>query len=126
MRFRLAGMDDAKLLFEWRNDPLTRAMSNNTEPVPWEGHLAWLEKRLARQDPHLYVIEEDGPVGTFRVDDDQVSYTVAPEKRRRGLATDALKLVYRHFGPLRAEIKPENIASIKAAERAGMIVVIIE
>ncbi len=126
MRFRLATMDDAKLLFEWRNDPLTRAMSNNTEPVPWEGHLAWLESRLARQNPHLYIIEDDGPIGTFRVDGDQVSYTIAPGSRRRGLATEALTLVRRQFGPLQAEIKPGNIASIKAAERAGMIVRIIE
>jgi RimJ/RimL family protein N-acetyltransferase len=61
-------------------------------------------------------------VGTFRIDGDEISYTVAPDCRGMGACTAMLRQAHAMFGPLRAEIKPENIASIKAAERAGMIV----
>ncbi len=59
------------------------------------------------------------PIGTCRIDGDEVSYTIAPEHRRRGYATALLVLVREQFGSLRAEIKPENAASIKAATAAG-------
>jgi hypothetical protein len=36
-----------------------------------------------------------------------------------------LTLVRKRFGPLRAEIKPENLASIRAASRAGHAVVLL-
>jgi RimJ/RimL family protein N-acetyltransferase len=120
-------MDDARHLFEWRNDPLTRAMSKNSDPVSWESHVAWLTARLARQSPHLYVVRDgDVRLGTFRVDGDEISYTVAPEHRKKGLGIAMLRKAHEMFGPLRAEIYPRNVASIKVAERAGMIVDLIQ
>lgn len=120
MEIRPATMDDAQRLFDWRNDPLTRAMSINTEPVEWTGHVAWLERRLSRNAPMLFIAEIDGaPVGTFRIDADEISYTVAPEHRGRGAAKAMLQIAFARFGKLRAEIKPENVASIKAALAAG-------
>jgi len=113
-------MDDAQRLFDWRNDPLTRAMSKTTDPVEWAGHVGWLERRLSRTAPMLFIAEIDGePVGTFRVDADEISYTVAPEHRGKGVAKAMLQVAFARFGKLRAEIKPENVASIKAALAAG-------
>ncbi len=119
MEIRPATMDDARRLFDWRNDPLTRAMSNNTDAVEWAGHVAWLERRLSRPEPMLFVAEvRSVPVGTFRVDGDEISYTIAPEFRGLGYAVEMLRLAAERHGPLRAEIKPENEASIRAANQA--------
>lgn len=117
---RPATMNDAQCLFDWRNDPLTRANSVNSDPVEWSGHVAWLERRLSRDEPGLFVaVEGDELVGTVRIDDDEISYTVSPDHRGRGLATAMLMLAYEAFGQKIAKIKPENRASIRAAEKAG-------
>ena len=124
MKIRPASIDDARTLFAWRNDPLTRAMSKTTDVVEWAGHIEWLGRRLARPEPGLFIAEIDGvPVGTFRVDDGEISYTIAPEHRRLGYAKAMLTLAKEMFGPLRAEIKAENVPSIKAAAATGHVVV---
>jgi RimJ/RimL family protein N-acetyltransferase len=122
-----ATMDDAEPLFDWRNDPLTRAMSRNQDPVTWDSHVDWLTRRLSQPSPHLYMAFLDGRrIGTFRVDGDEISYTVAPEHRGKGLGEAMLRKAREMFGPLRAEIFVRNIASIKIAERSGMIVHLID
>ena len=93
---RAATMADAELLWHWRNDPATRENSRSHEPVPLESHLAWLQASLARADRHLLVGEVAGqPVGTVRWDHEsagewEVSITVAPDSRGRGVAAGLL------------------------------------
>lgn len=124
---RQATLDDAPLLLEWRNDPLTREMSKDREPVEWDRHIAWLSARLARENPNLFIAESNGnPVGTFRVDGDEISYTIAPTLRGNGVGLKMLTAAKEMFGPLRAEIFSRNVASIKLATRAGMLVHILE
>lgn len=119
-------MADAERLWAWRNDPDTRANSRSTDFVSWEDHVAWLTRRLERSEPGIYIAERDGvPVATFRLDDDVVSYTIAPEHRGQGIASALLALVAERFGPKRAEIKPDNLASIRAAEKSGHTVVLL-
>ncbi len=120
MRLRPATAEDARLLFDWRNEPLTRAMSVSTEPVTWEAHLQWLSARLARPEPGLYICEDDGSArGMVRIDDDQISYSIDLNFRGKGAATRMLMLARHHFGPKRARIKRSNEASAKAAIKAG-------
>jgi RimJ/RimL family protein N-acetyltransferase len=94
---RPATLDDAELLWRWRNDPATRRSSRVHDPVPLDAHLAWLRGSLERDDRHLLVGEqgtgEQGTVevGTVRWDREhpgewEVSITVAPDHRGRGLA----------------------------------------
>jgi RimJ/RimL family protein N-acetyltransferase len=124
MQTRPAQMSDAETLFRWRNDELTRSMFKNSNAVTWPNHLAWLTARLEK--PGLFIAEIDGvPVGTFRVDADEISYTIAPEHRGKGYGLAMLTKAHEMFGPLRAEIFPRNVPSIKIAERAGMQVVIL-
>lgn len=123
MLIRPATIEDAKRLFEWRNDPVTCAMSRNTAPVNWFGHVDWLRQRLAWRAPMLFIAEVDGmPVGTFRIDGGEISYTIAPEHRGKGYATAMLRIARERFGTCRAEIRPDNIPSIRAAESAGHVV----
>lgn len=127
MQFRKVTIDDAQLLFEWRNDPETRKMSRDTSELVWDNHVAWLSRRLQQGDHGLYIATLDGsPVGTVRLDKDEISYTVAPEHRCKGIGEAMLIAAKNTFGPKVAEMKRDNIASAKAAERAGHIVKFID
>jgi RimJ/RimL family protein N-acetyltransferase len=122
-----ATIDDARRLFEWRNDDLTRAMSKNTEPVAWEQHIAWLSARLCRDQHGLAIAFLDGrPIGTLRIDGDEISYTVAPNYRRRGHGRGMLIAARQLFGPRRAEIYRRNAASIRIAVEAGFTVHLLD
>jgi spore coat polysaccharide biosynthesis predicted glycosyltransferase SpsG/RimJ/RimL family protein N-acetyltransferase len=116
---RPAGMPDARLLWEWRNDPVTRAGSRSSTEVSWDDHLRWLAASLARTDRMLLVVEDPvntaggvEAVGTVRWDRErehggehgpergrehgrehewEVSVTVAPERRGQSLARPILR-----------------------------------
>ena len=93
---RPAGMDDARLLWQWRNDPTTRAGARSSAEVMWDEHIGWLTASLARSDRVLLVVEHAlVPVGTVRWDlagrgEWEVSITVAPERRGQSLARPVL------------------------------------
>ncbi|MDB6036026.1 MAG: immXl [Verrucomicrobiales bacterium] len=113
-------MDDAQRLLDWRNDLLTRAMSKTVGHVEMDTHVAWLTARLERADPQLFIAEVEGePVGTFRLDDDEISFTIAPLHRGRGYAKQMLCMAREMFGSFRAEVKRDNLASARAAAAAG-------
>jgi RimJ/RimL family protein N-acetyltransferase len=127
LTLRAAAAADARLLFEWRNDPLTRSNSLETGLVPWEEHLRWLTASLARSDRRLLVAELEGvPVGTVRFDQHadacEVSWTVAPAQRGRGLGKAIVAAAIAAAGPgvLVARIKHENAASQRIAEACGL------
>jgi len=94
---RPAGMDDARLLWQWRNDQGTRSGSRSSAEVTWDEHLGWLTASLARSDRVLLVVEDAlRPVGTVRWDlasqgEWEVSITVAPERRGQSLARPLLR-----------------------------------
>ena len=56
---RRASMTRAPLL-EWRNDPVTRAVSRHHGVVALDDHLTWLRAALERPDRHLLVGSLDG------------------------------------------------------------------
>lgn len=102
-------------------------MSKNKDTVDWNDHVGWLDRRLALADPNLFIFElDEKPVATFRIDGEDVSYTVAPEQRNRGIAKLMLNEVRSRFGRLRAQVYADNVPSIKVAQTAGFEVVIID
>lgn len=119
-------MSDAEILLYWRNDPLTKAMSINTSDVSETEHLAWLAKTLSNPARKLYVAEMDGvPVGTVRADlgnPTELSWTVAPEHRGNGYGKSMVSIAARLHRPAKAVIKPENSASMRIAEDAGLLI----
>ena len=122
MRLRPATMEDAERLFDWRNDPVTRAASVHRDPVAWDDHLAWLEAALADPSRRILIAEDRVPQGTVRLDGGQrteVSITLAPAARGHGLATPILRLATDGRGPFVARIRPDNAASRRAFEAAG-------
>jgi UDP-2,4-diacetamido-2,4,6-trideoxy-beta-L-altropyranose hydrolase len=131
LSFRPAMLNDAKILFAWRNDPHTRAASVDTAQVEWSGHYAWLERSVHSDTRRLVVVERQGlPVGTLRADligsEEQtqsweISWTIAPEARGDGLAKRIVPLWARmQGGHVLARIKSDNVASQKVAAMAGL------
>ncbi len=128
-QLRVARLSDAEKLFRWRNDPATRAASHSSAELRWDEHLRWLDETLLNQDRQLLVAEDDtGPVGTIRLDrEDRVwvlSWTVAPDRRGSGIGSEIVAaIVDIATEPLRAEIKIDNVASRRIAEKAGMTLI---
>lgn len=125
--FRPATLEDAEMLLDWRNDPVTRANSINEDEVPWEDHINWLESSLKREDRKLLIAMNGKPVGTVRLDirpeETELSWTVAPEARRSGVGYQMVSEASRDKTGLIAKIKRENMASQKIAARAGFYLV---
>jgi len=94
---RPATLRDCRQLWQWRNDPATRAGSGSSAEVTWDDHLRWFTASLTRTDRMLLVIEDSvGPVGTVRWDlksegQWEASITVAPERRGQNLARPLLR-----------------------------------
>lgn len=131
LRFRPATIDDAPRLFTWRNDPVTRENSLNTEEVPWERHVAWLTRTVGDEVPgrRLYVAEDAGtPIGTIRTDKDtagytEISYTVAPERRGQGLGTAMVVQFAQEYlrgEKIKAQIKKGVVPSERLARALGL------
>lgn len=124
LHLRPATLDDAQILLDWRNDPLTRAQSRHTEPLAWNGHLAWLTRVLTSPDCLLLVgtLAGDG-IGSVRfARHDQgelweVSIALDPMWRGQGLGSRLLPAAVtelrRHHprAAVVAAVRPGNRAS---------------
>ena len=131
--FRLRDVhdDDCRRLWEWATDPDVRAVSFSSTPIPWEHHRQWFYAKL--RDPrclfHIATDSADVPVGQVRYDreGDQavISVSLDRQQRNRGYGSLLLRLsAQRVFATtaltlIHAYIKPENLASIRAFEKAG-------
>jgi RimJ/RimL family protein N-acetyltransferase len=125
-QIREATESDSGLLLAWRNDPETRAWSRTTDPVAPADHSEWLARALDDPGRRLLIAEYDHePVGTVRLDRDddhwEISITVAPEARGRGLAVPVLLAAERSIDrtTIRACVNRDNAASIAVFRRAG-------
>lgn len=129
---RPATIADARMLFDWRDDPVTRAGSRVQDPLDWNTHVGWLSAAVADQDRQLLIVESDSSdVATVRWDrraerDWEVSITVAPDHRGRGIASAVLAAAEHALiadAPCRllAGIHVDNTASKRLFERAGYL-----
>lgn len=128
---RVATMADAALLHAWRNHPATRAVSINTDEIGLDDHLRWFEASLNSATRDLFVATIGGrPVGTIRFDllDDgarEVSLYMDPGLPGLGLGMRMLnageRAIWQSAGPcgIRAQVRPENRASVKLFQNAG-------
>ena len=60
MYVRKATDKDCRPMWEWWNDPVTRQMMKDNNPVPFESHKVWFEKAIQDPDRMLCVGEIDG------------------------------------------------------------------
>ena len=128
-----AGLKDSKIIFEWRNDELTRTMSHTTDIVDWEGHSAWFASSLENKNRLLLMCEiknDSKKIAVVRFDVNStralVSINLAPEMRGKGISKQCLreaitgfKYEFPQVTDLDAEVKLRNIASQRLFESVG-------
>lgn len=124
LTFRLATKDDAKLYFDWANDNEVRKQSHNTEPLVWENHLRWFNKKVESDSLLLVFFDGGTPIGQFRVDDGIIDLSVDNRLRGKGFGIEMLVAVKSlaarmKFKILCGEVKASNTPSNKAFEKAG-------
>jgi RimJ/RimL family protein N-acetyltransferase len=118
-------MEDALAVLEWRNDPYAVALSKSGEAIDLDSHLTWFPKALANRDCRLFIAAEDGRrLGMVRFDRCGDAWTVsinlAPAERRKGYGQRMLSKAMADVGGRSlAEIRSDNLASIRLFERCG-------
>lgn len=126
--------EDCALLYVWANDPETRRFSIRTEPISWHTHTAWFARKRSDLNcrHYLAINDEERPIGQIRFDVNEgaaeVSITIDRKQRGRGYAVlliaQGVKTLFQDtaFPALQtvvAFIKPDNLPSQRAFERAG-------
>jgi RimJ/RimL family protein N-acetyltransferase len=126
MQLRKATHDDWKILLDWRNDPTTKENSFNQDKISIETHRLWFNDSLLNFQRNIYILEDNlTPVGSIRSDNilhNQylLSWSIAPNQRGKGYGNKILEIYLQDkTGKFIAEIKPENIASIKMVQKNG-------
>ncbi len=131
IQFRKATLEDAKLLFDWRNDPQTRHSAFETAVIPWDRHVQWLTRKLQNPQTHIFILynEARSSVGQIRFDVDKgvgyVDIAIDPKERKKGYATEGLLITCPHMfktASLRkivAHVKKDNEASYRSFRKAG-------
>lgn len=122
---------DRELLWRWANDSQVRNASFSPEPISWEIHVAWFDKKIADQNTEIFIAEDERgtPVGQIRFDlrsdgDWEVDVSVAQPMRSCGFGSDLIgsgvDLLRKtgRAGKVHALIKSSNLASVKAFERS--------
>ena len=128
LNLRPANLSDMWFLFDLRNHPAVRKYSNNTDEIDPKNHQKWFEAVLLDRSKQIFIADRGGQlVGMVRfekVDNTYLmSWAVSPEVHGQGMGKDMLKNAVELMAgcQLAAEIKEDNLASIKIAEFVGMM-----
>ena len=127
---RSAQLNDAKRIWEIRNEPESRAVAANQEIIPLDQHIRWFENKYIRQKNNFcFVGEFEGNVigySRFDLEDDHYlsSIAVSSSMHGKGVGTILLRQSVEQLKslspkPILAEIRKHNIASIKMFERVS-------
>ncbi len=131
IRLRNAKISDIDDLFKWRNDPVVRKNFFNTNPVSWDEHKKWFEVKSQDADTTIYMAHYgENKIGSIRFENKseaiKLSVMLNPDFLGKGLGAEVIRLAAKKFmseketrKPLIAEIKKDNITSIKAFQKAG-------
>jgi spore coat polysaccharide biosynthesis protein SpsF len=127
---RVATLDDAMDILEWRNDVVTRAMSRQSDAVSRDDHLRWFTRALV--DPARLLLMgcvAGEKIGMTRFDllapgTWEVNINLAPAQRGKGfshvlLAVSLQTIAERRPQKIVAEIKPANARSRRLFEAHG-------
>lgn len=133
LHLRPARWDDARCLWEWANNPETRAVSFSSAPIPWPHHERWFAAHLDDASHVMFIGQARGgiPVGCVRFElagpTAVISVNVAPAFRGSGFGRWLIRLgaleVLRmpRVTEVHAYVKPDNVASVRAFEGAGFL-----
>lgn len=137
---RPAEPQDAKDIWSWRNEPVTRENSGNAAPIPWADHVAWFSAVLDDPERVIYMVmpaTADGAkrgesIAVVRFDRVsqvtgcwRVSLNLRSEARGLGLGRQVLLSACQVFFDangtqmLQAEIQSRNVASRRVFSALG-------
>ncbi len=132
-QFRSVSLEDCERVWKWINEPEVRAVAFQSEPLDWEHHREWFERRLSKGVyPYWIIVDSEKVLGQVRFDQkkekDQVciSIVLSAEARDKGsgskILRDAADKFFSEFPNLNdiyAWIKQSNIRSVRAFQSAG-------
>ena len=126
---RRATVADARLIFEWRNEPTAREMSFDSAEIHWEAHLRWFESKLRDNDVLLFIGDiDDLPVAQVRIEfrnsEAHLSYGVDADFRGLCIGASLVERVVKFVGRMPvggyvARVKIANEGSRKIFNRLG-------
>jgi UDP-2,4-diacetamido-2,4,6-trideoxy-beta-L-altropyranose hydrolase len=126
-----AEIADINAIFEWRNHPDIRRYFFNANPISWNDHEQWFNRKLKDHNTAIYVAcHIENKIGSIRFENKgemiNISVMLNPTYLGEGFGSKIIKLGVEKFikdrSPkkhLIAEIKADNIASINAFKKAG-------
>ena len=131
MLIREATDDDIWDIFQWRNDPISRAMFVNQEPVSYDEHEKWFKETQASLERKIFLsVDGVNKIGVchFKLKYDEgvaeISVNLNPAARGRGFSQKCIYMsciaFQSHFAlPINAIIKHGNLASERGFIGAG-------
>jgi len=122
--------EDARLVYDWANDPEVRQQSFSQDAIAWEDHCNWFYKKIKAPETAFYIVSIEGEAAgqiRFDIKDNEaiISFLVGERWRGRGIGYLILKKGIQRFlqtgkAPVIAGyVKHSNIASCKAFEKLG-------
>lgn len=131
LKLRSVESHDVDDLFKWRNHPDVRKNSFNINTISWDDHKKWFETK--RRDPNTIVYIAywgENKIGSIRFEEKdevvKVNVMLNPDFIGKGFGSKLIRVGTEKFinarkpnKPIIAEIKKDNIASIKAFQKAG-------
>jgi RimJ/RimL family protein N-acetyltransferase len=126
---RKVSESDIKLLYQWANDPETRANAFDSTPISFESHKNWFKQKLIAPNVLFFIYHYDGKdIGQVRLDikDDTViiDYSIAFAFRGKGhgyrmmyLAEKKARDEYPEIKWFQAQVKYKNNASLNIFRR---------
>lgn len=131
IKLRKVNKEDCKKLWHWANEPTARASAFSSTKIKWETHVKWFNSKLRDPNTHIFIAENSlkEPAGQIRFENTEgfgAVIDVNIDKCLRGLGLGSLLIkiaTEKLFNETSVEIthafiKPSNISSIKAFEKA--------
>ena len=125
--------NDKEMIFKWINDKTTRENSFNRQPIDFETHSAWFDKKM-KDTNAVYFIGEINfqPIGLVRFDKENensalVGVLIDKDFRGKDLSAKLLQRACAEYFKttnqqnIIAQIKEDNVTSIKSFLKAGFI-----
>lgn len=131
LKMRRMNMRDKTDLFKWRNHPDIRKNFFNEAPVSSDEHDRWFKTKYNDKNTTIYMAYyERNKIGIIRFEDMsdviKISITINPDFLFKGFGAIVISNGIKKFisekginKPFVAEIKGDNLASIKVFKKAG-------
>lgn len=95
-----ASFEDARDIFLWRNDELSRYNSCNSEVLVYEDHLKWFSNKIQDTNCLIYILRESSSgskLGMIRVEKKgylgKISYLISPNYRNHGYGSKIINIL---------------------------------